>query len=121
MSSKIVVDPLGTAKAGEPLYSPYILARPCAKTSCVQGSSMPSAALIRPASAASRLLRSAARRVATGIPVTQYVPSPSQNRTRSVTPSGSQFESSTMVWGRDYVARAMMASNLSGLYQTAPT
>jgi len=61
------------------------------------------------------------RRVATGIPVTQYVPSPSQNRTRRVTPSGSQFESSTMVWGRDCVARATRASNLSGLYQTAPT
>ena len=62
-----------------------------------------------------------ARRVATGIPVAQYVPSPSQNRTRSVTPSGSQLEASTMVWGRDYAAHATMASNLSGFYQTAPT
>ena len=32
-------------------------------------------------------------RVAAGIPVTRYVPPPSQNRTWSVTPSGSQLES----------------------------
>lgn len=40
-------------------------------------------------------------RVATRIPVNQYISQPSQNRTWSVTPSGSQFESSTVVWGID--------------------
>jgi len=39
-------------------------------------------------------------RVAAGIPSSWYVPPPSQNRTWSVTPSGSQFESSTAGWDR---------------------
>jgi hypothetical protein len=34
-------------------------------------------------------------RVAAGISVTRYVPPPSQNRTWSVTPSGSQIEAFT--------------------------
>ena len=35
-------------------------------------------------------------RVASGIPASRYVPPPSQNRTWSVTPSGSQSESSAL-------------------------
>ena len=39
---------------------------------------------------------------------------PSQNRTWSVTPSGSQLESSTMVWDRDCDGCARMASSPTG-------
>jgi hypothetical protein len=58
-------------------------------------SELNNAASVHAVYASSNALLHSHGRVAAGIPFTWYVPPPSQNRTWSVTPSGSQLASST--------------------------